>query len=263
MFLFEPPPSQGDLHFRVLGFPVRVHPMFWLMTLIFGLSGGGEKTAPGELLAWVGVVFVSILVHELGHALVQRRYGGHPWITLHGMGGLASCQDCDRRPLPQILISLAGPLAGFALATVVLGALWVGGRLTLWSPGDPVIEDSDPLARHVELVSLGKSTLVWKLFPQWIANITVLKMLYVNIIWGLVNLLPVYPLDGGRASREVCMMLRGARGIDLSLWISIVVGGAMAAYAFMNWHSLYTALMFGYLALESYRGLQAYRTNRR
>src|SRR5262245_15290041 len=95
MLLFEPPSSSGDIHFRVCGFPVRVSPFFWFTAVLMGVNPRGG-TPPMELLLWVAVVFVSILVHELGHALAQRHYGGHPWITLHAFGGLASCDDCDR-----------------------------------------------------------------------------------------------------------------------------------------------------------------------
>src|SRR4051794_41088064 len=96
MLLGEPAPTQGDLHFRLFGFPVRVHPFFWLTTVIFGMGGGPAD--PQRTLVWVGIVFVSILAHELGHATMQRFYGGHPWITLYGLGGLASCNDCSRSP---------------------------------------------------------------------------------------------------------------------------------------------------------------------
>ena len=114
MLLTEPPLSQGDLHLRLFGIPVRVHPLFWVVTVIMGLRGGDEKgTPPAQLLIWVAIVFVSILVHELGHAFLQRRFGGRPWITLHGFGGLASCDDDDSSPRSQILIALAGPVAGF------------------------------------------------------------------------------------------------------------------------------------------------------
>ena len=115
MLLGEPPPTQADLHFRVFGIPVRVHPLFWIVTLFLGLAAA-RRPIRCETLIWVAVVFVSILVHELGHALMQRYFGGHPWITLYGFGGLASCNDCDRSPRSQILISLAGPVAGFLLA---------------------------------------------------------------------------------------------------------------------------------------------------
>ena len=82
--LAEPPPSQYDLHFSLFGFPVRVHPMFWLVTLMLGYQSGDAAA----VLTWIVAVFLSILVHELGHALVMRAYGLRPWIVLHGMGGL-------------------------------------------------------------------------------------------------------------------------------------------------------------------------------
>ena len=64
MFLFQPPPpTQYDLRFAIAGIPVRVHPLFWLITILFGFSADLI-----QLLIWVFVVFVSILVHELGHA---------------------------------------------------------------------------------------------------------------------------------------------------------------------------------------------------
>ena len=90
--------------------------------------GGPRARRRLEFLIWVAVVFVSILVHELGHAFTQRHFGGHPWITLHALGGLASCDDCDRRPSSQILISLAGPAAGFLLAAVIVMILAATGH---------------------------------------------------------------------------------------------------------------------------------------
>ena len=64
----------------------------------------------------------------MGHAFLQRYYGGHPWITLYSFGGLASCNDCDRSPRSQILISLAGPVAGFLLAGLVIVVLRLTGH---------------------------------------------------------------------------------------------------------------------------------------
>ena len=65
MLFAEPPPSQGDLRFRFFGFPARIHPFFWLVTVLLGARGDVSAV---DLLVWVVVVFVSILVHELGHA---------------------------------------------------------------------------------------------------------------------------------------------------------------------------------------------------
>lgn len=255
MLLSEPPPTQGDLHFRLFGIPIRVHPFFWVTTALLGLNAGGDGTPPGELLMWVAVVFVSILVHELGHAFTQRRFGGRPWITLYGLGGLASCDDCDPSPRSQILISLAGPAAGFALALVTVASLRMTGRTVGWTP-----HDATP--QGVVGVPLLSGTLFWSPFKSWSATVLFLNILWVNIFWGLINLLPVYPLDGGRVARELLTLRQPRRGIDLSLQLSIATAAAVAVVVLLRWQQLLTALLFAYLAYANYQTLQAYRANR-
>src|SRR5204863_121738 len=139
MLLVEPPPSQGDLHFRVFGISVRVSPWFWIISLLWGVNASKDpkgNSDPLNTLIVVAVVFVSILVHELGHAFVQRRFGGRPRITLYALGGLASCDDCDRSPRSQILISLAGPAAGFAFAAILLASIRLSGRQVIFGNYD-------------------------------------------------------------------------------------------------------------------------------
>lgn len=255
MLLAEPPPSQGDLHFRLFGIPVRVHPFFWLMTVVLAL--GGEELRPGELISWVAVVFVSVLIHELGHAFTQRHFGGRPWITLHGIGGLASCEDCDDRPSSQILIALAGPAAGFLLAAVTLICLALAGA----RPGSTVDFAGWTLSEfeRVSNVSLLGGAIYWDRFSTPATDDLVRSLLGVNILWGLVNLLPIYPLDGGRVSRELCTLRSARGGIILSLRISMVAAALMTAVGLIAWQSIFTALMFGYLAYTSYSTLQAYQ----
>ena len=120
MLFNEPPPTPYDLNFHVLGFPVRVHPFFWAGSLLLGL--GITNGDPLRMLIWIGAVFLSIVVHEMGHALAACRQGWQPRITLHAFGGLASYQPTYHTPRVQVLISLAGPLAGFLLAALVSGA---------------------------------------------------------------------------------------------------------------------------------------------
>lgn len=255
MLLFEPPPSQGDLHFRAFGFPVRVHPFFWLTAVLMGIRGGGdgEGTPPAELLIWIVVVFASILVHELGHAFAFRRYGGRPWITLHAIGGLASCDDYDERPWHDVAIALAGPAAGFFFALIALSLVWMTGRAFGWVSGDV-----GPLPVAMEGPMLG-GTFYWQpLGSRW-ADSLFWDLLQVNIFWGLINLLPVYPLDGGRVARELCTLNSPRSGVILSLQISIVVGALMAVVGLFASQSIFLALMFVYLAYANYTTLQAYR----
>src|SRR5262245_61282247 len=126
MLLGEPPPTQADLHFRLFGIPVRIQPFFWVSSLLLGM-GAGPADLPRTFVLVV-FLFISILVHERGHATMQSVFGGHPRITLYGFGGLASCNDCDRTPWRQILISLAGPFAGFLLAAFVISVLMARGQ---------------------------------------------------------------------------------------------------------------------------------------
>lgn len=255
MLLSEPPPSPGDLHFRLFGIPVRVHPFFWIMAVVLGLGGGEQGTPPGELLLWVAIVFASILVHELGHAFAQRRFGGHPWITLHGIGGLASCDDCDRSPWAQVLISLAGPAAGFLFAAAAVGLM----RLTGHAVG---VAPSHETPVGMVSTSLLGLRVYWQPLATYLANIAFHYILFVNIVWGLLNLLPVYPLDGGRVARELLSIRNPRRGIVLSLQLSIAAAAAMAIIGFVAWRDVYMLLMFGYLAYASLQTLQAYQGSR-
>jgi stage IV sporulation protein FB len=232
MFLEEPQATQADLRFRVFGFPVRVHPFFWLGTLFLHMGGG--RIDPADTVIWVAVVFVSILVHELGHAFVQRRFGGHPWITLYGFGGLASCSDCDRRPQSQILISWAGPVAGFLLAGIVIALLFVSG--------------------HVERFHVDWIPVVFRGFQSMHANALVVYLLFVNIVWGLMNLLPIYPLDGGRISRELFRVSRMPDGLLRSLQLSMVTAAVVAAFALFH-RELYLGVWFGLMAYANYMAM--------
>ena len=255
MLLTEPPPSQGDLHFRLFGVPVRVHPFFWIVTVVMGLNGGEEGTRPEELLIWVAVVFVSILVHELGHAFLQRRFGGRPWITLHGIGGLASCDDCDRSTRAQVLISLAGPAAGFLFAAIVVALL----RLSGYAVG---ICKANEIPVGMMWTSMLGIKVYWEPLASYAANILVHNILFVNIVWGLVNLLPVYPLDGGRVARELLTINHPRRGVVMSLQLSIATAILMGVGGFLAWKDFFVLFMFGYLAYTNYQTLQAYQENR-
>lgn len=241
MLLYEPPPTQADIHFRLFGFPVRVCPWFWVVALLLGVSGGPAD--PVVTLLWVSVIFVSILVHELGHAFVQRHYGGHPRITLHGFGGLAICEDVERSAFRQIMISVAGPLAGFCMAGLVIVILAVSG--------------------HLESFHVGLLPVEWTRFDpevqgRWSGrDMLVYMLLAVNIFWGVVNLLPIYPLDGGRITRELLTLGDPRRGIVLSLWLSVIAALAVAAFALTE-NLFVMALLFGYLAYSSFQTTRAY-----
>lgn len=259
----EPAPTQGDIHFTFLGFPVRIHPLFWLVAFILGLKAPSLPL----VFVWVVAVFISILVHELGHALVVRYFGMSPRITLYGMGGLTSYTPAYARSMSgfsgyyQIAVSAAGPGAGFLLAAVVVGAVYLSGH---------------------SIVYIFKFPYGIIFFPVGIANEIlasfVFDLLFISIAWGLLNLLPVYPLDGGSISREVFLKLNPYEGIRWSLMLSFVTAAGIAVLVLAqtvrgaalaretggtaSGGSLYVALLFGYLAYSSYTMLTIYTRRR-
>lgn len=201
--------EQLTLRFRLDRVPVAVEPWFWLTTLV--LAGG----LPGPFLAvWVLVAFASILVHEMGHALVSRYYGATPSIRLYGLGGLAM-RDRALPRWPSLAVTLAGPAAGFLLG----GVVWAVHRiLPALPPG------LDFLFRSLE---------------------------YANLGWGLINLAPVLPLDGGHAME----LLLGLRGTARARQVSLGVAATLAVLALAS-GSLGLVLFFGALAVFNYQQLR-------
>ena len=245
MLLFqELPPTRLDLRFSVAGIPVRVHPLFWLIALLFGSSG--------DLLLipiWVLALFIAILVHELGHALAFRRYGQRSHIVLHFMGltvpepvywgsGYANVGLTANQ---QIFISLAGPLAGFLLAALLLVIIAVTGG----SVGINWLFGFIPLPLDIAMSFGGR--FVTALFIQ---------LLWVSIFWGMINLMPVYPLDGGSVARNIWLQADPIDGIRRSLWLSVIAGSVIALAGLILFRSLFMALFFGFLAFQSYQSLQ-------
>ncbi len=245
--LVEPERTAYDLRFRLLGFPVRVHPWFWLVTVL--LNGDRLlRIGPEYLFMWIAVVFVSILIHELGHALAFRRFGTDADIVLYAFGGLAIPTGHVSGRGRRIFVALAGPLAGF----IVYGIVYGTNAAFAWA------WDANGPTNGPELAFL------------------YLQLVWVNLYWGLFNLLPVFPLDGGQVSRELCLMKWGTRGTRVSLKISFAVAILVVAYclfceidsgqfganalAQLPWWvprgSLYIGILFGFLAYESYRLLQ-------
>jgi stage IV sporulation protein FB len=246
MFLFQPPtPTRFDLCFSVAGFPIRVHPLFWLMTILFGASSG----SPAKLLGWIIAVFVSITVHELGHALALRRYGQESQIILHLTGGLTVPESISwggryasvaMSANQQIFISLAGPFAGFLFAAVLLLiSIPLGGVI-------------------LPATIFGFVPFPYILFPDgWdILTSFFMSLLWVNIFWGLFNLMPVYPLDGGTVVRYILIQTDPLNGLRTSLWASVITGAAMAVAGLLLLQSTYMAILFGLLAFQSFQALQ-------
>ena len=251
MILSEPSPSQGDLHFELLGFPVRIHPLFWLV----GFFLGYPLRDPILVVLWVVAMLLCILLHELGHALVMRAYGYGASIVLYSFGGLAIPHPGRygaRRPGPwgDMLIAFAGPASGFVLAAVLtLGLHYLGGY--------PVDIFRSSWHDVVPVVGLPNKNLFYFVY----------FILEISVLWGLINLLPIYPLDGGLISQQVFVLTSPRDAVRQSLLLSVIVGGSVAAILLMQalnqpdgvqWQDFYPPAFFGYLTYSNYTSLQSY-----
>lgn len=247
MFLNEPPESAWDLRFQVAGFPVRVHPLFWLMALL--ISGGLSGVELPILLIGVGTAFLSILVHELGHAIAMLNYGERSRIVLTAFGGLAipdrgvwdSLSTRARDPRQQIVISAAGPFAGFFLALMGWAAIKAaGGSVSLYFALPFPIPVADVSGTVLE-APLARAFLHY--------------LLYINIVWGFLNLVPVFPLDGGQIARQLFLMRDAWQGIRNSVILSLVVAIGIAVFSLMQ-RDMWLAMLFGSLAFSNWEAFQ-------
>jgi len=172
---------------RVAGIDLYVHPTFLLILLFPGVLTGGVAT-----LLLVLSVFGCVLLHELGHALTARRFGIETEdITLYPIGGVARLQRIPRAPGAELLITLAGPAVNFALAFLfaILGIL-----------------DS----------AAGATSFLGQFFKE---------LLGINLTLGLFNLIPAFPMDGGRILRA---LLSGWLGRVQATIIAARIGRTLA-----------------------------------
>src|SRR6267378_4001537 len=189
----------------VAGIPVRIHVTFFLLLVWLFLAGANRGVAQAaEGVAFILAVFGCIVLHEFGHALTGKRYGVVTRdITLLPIGGVARLDRIPRDPKQEVTIALAGPLVN----VVIAGALLLYMRLApgVYDFGDPALFERSFTAR----------------------------LFMVNVFIVAFNLIPAFPMDGGRVLRALLAMrldyVRATR-------IAASVGQAMA-------------LLFGFLGL--------------
>lgn len=246
MNLFSPQPTPYDLKFRLFGFPIRITPWFWAVSAIMGANLGDARS----IIIWIAAVFLGILVHELGHAFAMRYYGFQPNITFHAMGGLTSYNSqyqINRRYLSNwdhAFIDAAGPLAGFALLGVIaIGLLLIG---------------VNPLGFLFDINSLDdQQKLSIVSFLSGPVQIFLKLEMFICLFWGILNLMPVYPLDGGQISREICTALNPRTGIATSLKLSFITALILAGVAILWLNSWFMAAFFGMFAYSSWQAMNS------
>jgi Zn-dependent protease len=208
-----------SVEFSLFRIPVRIHLWFWLMALWLWTLNSDQGWA--GLLIWVAVVFQGILMHELGHAMVGRGFGRQPRIELIALGGLTWWEQ--REPLSpgrSLAVSIAGPAVGIVIGLTAL-----------------VLMDS------------------LRIPEESLQRYALSSLIYVNLGWGLLNLLPVLPLDGGNVVASLMEFLSPSRGRLLACYVSFVAIGLLlaATIVFQQYPATILLFLLGFSTYQAFR----------
>ena len=368
--LGEPKITAYDLRFQFLGIAIRIHPGFWAICVFLGFSM--RMSTPITLIVFSVAVFLSLLIHEMGHALAFRRCGIRAHIVLYHMGGVAvPTSGCTSKQ--NLFVTAAGPSMQILAALLVIVALRAVGKtdgfLTA-QVGIPARLTADPSGTLDNIVmSLSRSDLAWNLrhmdekrqalftsadtnddqllslaeydvfqttvnsplrtsnqtsilgpsaitldsisrmdqqlqtpavisaerkkrfigaqrelldaadvrddnmirisdlqqtldyqilFESDALNNFITIFVMISLFWAILNLAPVYPLDGGQITRELLVLFNVNNAIPKSLFVSIATGVAIGIWGLNN-NSMFLTLMFFLIAYSSYQLLQRYQ----
>jgi stage IV sporulation protein FB len=231
--------------FSIFGIPVEVQPFFWVICALLG--GAISADTKEDFLAvalFMMAAFVSILIHELGHALTGRRLGGgRALILLTNMGGLAINQGGRFSRSGRFWMIAAGPGAGFAFLFLILALLSLAfGAPDVLSWASASLFGIGEFDMHGRLVRFFvEKPFMYELLSQ---------LLFINFWWGVLNLLPIMPLDGGQITD---LFVRPPRRVYL---IGTIAATAAALFGFLIMGQLYMTVLFGYFAWKNYQGMK-------
>lgn len=219
MFMDYHQETAWDLRLNLLGTPIRVHPMFWIVTAILGWPEYTRTNDFTVLLTWIMAVFFSILVHELGHVFMGKYFGTRGYIILHGFGGVAIGSNDLPSRWKRIAVTLAGP----------------GIQLLLYA--------------FISFLSESRIIPHENEGPWLKVNRFVRFLLFINLYWPILNLLPVFPLDGGQALRDFLgLFLRNADKIIYGL--SVIVCFLAIVY-FAKTENYFMIFLFIMMAMQN------------
>ena len=208
------------IRFHIFGIPVTVQPFFWItLALIGGALRIDSREGMIYIMFFLAAGFVSIMVHELGHALLAVKFGARTEIVLQAFGGYAAYSGVRMTRGQSAIITAGGPLLQMILGGV---GVWILRAV----PGMP------------ENAQLFLSLLV-----------------LISFVWAILNLLPVLPLDGGRLV-EAAM---GPSQVRVTLMISMVTALVIAVVGWMMLGSILLPIFMGYFAWLSFQELRNLR----
>jgi stage IV sporulation protein FB len=203
--------------------PVKIAPSFFVMAFILGFLN--TFSLVGTLI-WAAVIFISVLVHEYGHAIAATFFGQSAQIQLFAFGGLTLPQGKKLKGWQEFTVIAMGPLFGFGLYFA-----------TLFIPLDEVskLETVGPLLAYFILVTQ-----------------------FINLFWTVINLIPILPLDGGHLLRILLQGFIGHKSWKVSFILSVILS-AVASLGFFYIGQLFIGVVFLLFTFQSVETLRQFR----
>ena len=223
------------------GVPLQFHWSFvlvfvWILYSSWQPEQGIDLSALFTLLIWVGVVFCSVLLHEYGHAFMAGAVGVKTEkIVLFPLGGGAFMEKMPEEPGKEILIAVAGPLVNIFLAAVATPFIWNQAQ-------------TDRKAMLLHMIDPESNVSFFGVGPL---DYFIVLLFLINLLLAFFNLLPAYPLDGGRIFRAALSWFLGRTRATLAAAIvGIGFAGLFLTYAVYteDWIFGFGALMVGAIA---------------
>jgi stage IV sporulation protein FB len=207
MNLPEPYRTRFEIRGRLCGIPLRIQPLFWSSVAVLGIRyyADPEAGSLGYFTFWIVGVLGCVLLHALGQVGIGRFFGMRGEIVLHGLGSQILAVESLSRCWQRIVVLLAGPIVQLLLVGCIWGltAFPFPSTLSDWGWQTPIATGAVILVR-------------------------------ISLAWGLLNILPLWPLAGGRIALDVGQTLLGRTGRVLAQVLSLAVTGILIVWVVLE-----------------------------
>lgn len=209
----------------VFGTPIFIEPGFFILAALFVMIELQRGSSIQEALLWVPTLFISVLIHEFGHAAMIALLGfGSSVVVIGGTGGHTT-NARNGRPWQNILISLAGPFTEAAFAALLYFAYF-----------------------RIPFLHTDRMMVAW-----------IPLMIGVNFFWAIFNLLPIFPLDGGNVLRQsTAWFLTNRRSFQITTWVSMILSVVLVVYGLASRNFFFAAISAS-LLLQNYQRWDHFR----
>lgn len=209
---------------RVFGIDIKIHATFVLILLLGAIQWGGSSGMAGAVfgILLMMLLFLCVILHELGHSLVAKVFGlPVQEILLLPIGGVAQLEKNPQKPLHELLISIAGPLVNLAIAALLIALAGVSGAFESLNPRGLV--SGQPSAPS------GATMLAW--------------LIAANVSLAVFNLIPAFPMDGGRVLRAILWYLMGfSKATRVASLAGQLIAMGLGIWSMVNGHLLLTLI---------------------